>query len=255
LRCKICIQYHSVLRSGLNRLLKQQQENSASSCDPSSHTNLRWLVPPQKDQRIRNLHEVVCSQERKIQSLQVKLSRVIQDEGIQVDATTHNDLLAIMTSNSPKGCTESDTSFQHIFRKQQFTAASLKDRYQMRWHPAIIRWCLYLHHRSSGCYSTLRNSGVISLPSECTLRDYRHFAPSVCGFSTAADLQLLDQVQQQKPAHLAKYVGLVINEMYIKEGLVFEKSTGSLIGYSDLGEVNNLLAAVEQHSKDTRKGL
>ena len=28
------------------------------------------------------------------------------------------------------------------------------------------------------------------------------------------------------------------------------KSTGSLVGYSDLGEVNNLLAAVEQHSKE-----
>jgi len=69
-------------------------------------------------------------------------------------------------------------------------------------------------------------------------------------FSIATDLQLLDQVQQQKPAYLAKYVGLVIDKMYVKKGLVFEKSTGSLVGYSDLGEVNNLLAEVEQHSKE-----
>ena len=88
---------------------------------------------------------------------------------------------------------------------------------------------------------------MISLPSERTLRDYRHFAPSVCGFSTATDLQLLEQVQQQKPAHLAKYVGLVIDKMYVKEGSVFEKSTG---GHSDLGDVNNLLAAAEQQSKE-----
>ena len=88
---------------------------------------------------------------------------------------------------------------------------------------------------------------MISLPSERTLRDYQHFAPSVCGFSTATDLQLLEQVQQQKPAHLAKYVGLVIDKMYVKEGPVFEKSTG---GHSDLGDVNNLLAAAEQQSKE-----
>ena len=250
-RCKNCIQYRSVLRSALQRLLKQQQEMSTSSCDPSSHTNLRWLTHPEKDQRIKNLQDVVRNKERKIQKLQAELDKAIQDDGIQVDTATHNDLLAIMTSqNSAVGGTESDISFQRIFWQQQFRAASLKDRRQMRWHPAIIRWCLYLHHRSSGCYSTLRNTGVISLPSEQTLRDYKHFAPSVCGFSTATDLQLLDQVQQQKPAHLAKYVGLVIDEMYVKEGLVFEKSTGSLVGYSDLGEVNNLLAEVEQHSKE-----
>ena len=34
--------------------------------------------------------------------------------------------------------------------------------------------------------------------------------------------------------------------MYVKEGLVFEKLTGSLVGQSDLGDVNNLLAAAEQ---------
>ena len=120
---------------------------SDSSCDPSSHTNLRWLSHPQKDQRIRNLQDVVHSKERKIQNLQAKLDKVIQDEGIQVDTATHNDLLAIMTSkNLSQESTESDTSFQRIFWEQQFKAASLKDRRQMRWHPAIIRWCLYLHH-------------------------------------------------------------------------------------------------------------
>ena len=147
---------------------------------------------------------------------QAKIDKVIQDEGIKVDTATHK------SQNSSQEGAESDISFHRIFWEQQFKAASLKDKQQMRWNPAIIRWCLYLHHRSSGCYSTLRNTGVISLPSERTLRDYRHFAPSVCGFSTATDLQFLDQVQQQKPAHLAKYVGLVIDEMYVKEGLVFE---------------------------------
>ena len=141
-------------------------------------------------------------------------------------------------------------NFESIFWNQQLKAATLKSTRQMRWHPAMIRWCLYLHHRSSGAYSTLRNSGVIILPSECTLRDYRHHAPSECGFSKATDMQLLEMLKQTKPAHLAKYVTVVMDEMYIKEGLVFQKSIGALIGYEDLGDVNNLLRDAQNQIND-----
>ena len=111
----------------------------------------------------------------------------------------------------------------------------------MKWHPSIIRWCFYLHHRSSGAYSTLLNSGVIHLPSERTLRDYRHCIPSVIGFSANTNKDLLERIQQLRPSHLSKYVTVVLDEMYAKEGPVFDKATGSLIGYQDLGEVNNII--------------
>lgn len=42
--------------------------------------------------------------------------------------------------------------------------------------------------------------------------------------------------------------------MYIKEELVFNKTTGSLTGFSDLGDINNLFASVEQKCKDTDSG-
>lgn len=87
------------------------------------------------------------------------------------------------------------------------------------WHPAIIQWCLFLRHLSSGVYSTLQNSGILKLPSERTLREYRHFAPAVIGFSANTDKQLLEMVNLQKPAELAKYVSIVIDEMYVKEKL------------------------------------
>jgi len=40
-------------------------------------------------------------------------------------------------------------------------------------------------------------------------------------------------------------VTVVLDEMYVKEGLVFDKATGSLIGYQDLGEVNNIIHDAE----------
>ena len=231
-------------------MMKQQQELS-NSCEASSHTNYCYLSTPEKIERMKNLHELVRSKERQIQSLQKKIDLAIQEEGIRVDSTTHSDLLAIMKSrNEESGDGAGGANFRDIFWDQQCKAASLKDSRQMRWHPAMIRWCLYLHHRSSGCYSTLRKSGVLSLPSERTLNDYKHFAPSTFGFSTSSDLQLLDQIKRQQPTHLAKYVGIKIDEMYIKEGLVFNKSNGSLTGFSDLGDVNNLLSCVEQQFKD-----
>jgi len=97
-----------------------------------------------------------------------------------------------------------EENFSSIFWEQQLKAATAKFPKGIRWHPAIIRWCLYLHHKSSGCYS-----GVISLPSESMLRDYRHNSPST-------DLDLLEAVSQQTPKHLSKYVGIVLDEMHVK---------------------------------------
>ena len=45
---------------------------------------------------------------------------------------------------------------------------------------------------SSIAYEVLRNSGVVSLPSQRTLRDYTHFVESVPGFSAAVDQMLME---------------------------------------------------------------
>ena len=60
------------------------------------------------------------------------------------------------------------------------------------------------------------------------------------------DLELFEAVAKLRPQNLAKYVGLTLDEMHVEEGLCFDKHTGTLIGYSDLGEVNNLLSDYEQ---------
>jgi len=108
---------------------------------------------------------------------------------------------------------EQSNPFMKIVWDQQLKAALLGSIRQMHWHPAIIRWCLYLHHRSSSCYKTLRNSGLFYLPTERTLQDYWHFSSSTTGFSKSLDEQLLEQVGSQKPENLAKYFGLILDVM------------------------------------------
>ena len=40
--------------------------------------------------------------------------------------------------------------------------------------------------------------------------------------------------------------------MYVKEGLYFDKHTGMLVGFADLGEINNILLDYEQQYNYSR---
>jgi len=81
-------------------------------------------------------------------------------------------------------------SFTRIFWDNQKQVASLKDARQMRWDPIMVRWCLYLRHLSSSAYKSLRETGVIKLPSQRTLRDNTHHTKATVGFTKEVDKQL-----------------------------------------------------------------
>lgn len=115
----------------------------------------------------------------------------------------------------------------------------------MQRHPAMIRWCLYLHHKSSGCYDTLRNSGILNLPLDLTVMDYKHSLSSRAGFSKELDLELFEAILN-KSLNIQPNM-LVLHWMKcMLKGLYFDKHTGSLVGFSDLGAVNNLQSNYEQ---------
>lgn len=111
----------------------------------------------------------------------------------------------------------------------------------MRWHPLFIKWCLYLKHQSSKAYKTLRDSGCISLPSQRTLRDYTHCVNSTSGFSSDVDSLLIQASHVSSTAEWAKCICLVMDEMYIKEDLVYSKHSGELVGFVNLGDINTQL--------------
>ena len=60
--------------------------------------------------------------------------------------------------------------------------ATAKDSCQMRWHPLMICWCMYLKLLSSASYHALKTSGFIKLLSEWTLRDYTNYFQSKPSF-------------------------------------------------------------------------
>ena len=93
------------------------------------------------------------------------------------------------------------------------------------------------------------------LPSQRTLRDYTHFVKAAPGFSLEVDQQLMTAASINTLEEWQKCVILLLDEMHIREDLVYEKHSGALIGFMNLGEVNNHLLAFERSVSANQSSL
>lgn len=245
-RCGQCTQYRKVLHAMLFRE-HNHSDTSVSRTDADSHVNYRYLKTPEKIERLQALHHQNRLCLKRLSRLQSKLHEVIEQQSVVVDEPVADDLSQIMEEEEvqvqslfPEG------SFQQVFWQQQKQAVQQKDKRGIRWHPLMIRFCLYLRHHSGKAYEALRNSGCIVLPSQRTLRDYSHAVKAEAGFSKEVDHQLMMAAKIDTCKEWEKLVVILLDEMYIREDLVYEKHSGSLIGFVNLGEINNHLLAFEQ---------
>ena len=138
-----------------------------------------------------------------------------------------------------------ENSFQRSFIEQLMKYSKMKDKRGMRWHPTIIKWCLYIKSKSTKAYEAMRDSGFINLPNSPTLFDYSHFTRSKCGLS----VDVIKHLQAEARAKglfnddlpRKRYVGLLQDEIKVKEDLVYDRHTGELVGYIDLDKAGELL--------------
>eukprot|EP00794_Sanderia_malayensis_P002527 gene2527-2922_t len=98
----------------------------------------------------------------------------------------------------------------------------------------MIRFALHIHLRSPSAYRALKESGVIKLPCERTLRDYSNIIHPKVGFNK----ETFDVLKHQasKLEGTGKYVVLMFDEVSIKDDLMFDSHTGDLVGFIDIGE-------------------
>ena len=203
--------------------------------------NYRFLSSPEKVERLRQIRTENLAMKRKIGNLEARINDIICNEGIELDDDTTSDLHQIMMENDSTISKLPEDSFQRICWKQQKEAVE-KQRNGMRWHPLMIRWCLYLHHLSSKAYANLRATGCLHLPSEHTLRCYSHCFESESGFSDQVDEQIMLAAKIESSPEWHRFVVLLMDEMYVKESLVYNQHTGKMVGFVDLGSVNNRLS-------------
>ena len=107
----------------------------------------------------------------------------------------------------------------------------------------MIRWCLYLKSKSTTGYEALRKT--IALPSCRTLHDYTHLYTPKFGFQKELDQQLAEEFKVEECPEWQKHVGLVFDEMKIKEGIVYNKHSSTIEGFINLGEITNQLQEFE----------
>lgn len=199
------------------------KESPQATVKPTSHTNFSKLSSPEKNDRLHNLHHANRLMKQQLERIKRRITQVIERDGIMVDETTHSDFKIILEENAKRATTSFPPgSFQHLFWEQQQQASSVKNSRSMRWHPPMIKWCIYLRHLSSGAYEALRTSGCVKLPSQRTLQDYTHYVRACPGFSDDVDKQLIEAAKVQTCEEFQKYVVLVMDEMHIKEDLVYD---------------------------------
>ena len=243
-RCSTCKKHRQTLSAMVSREQKLKSTFSSRS-DPSSHTRYSYLRTPQKDERLRRLHQDKRKLNLRIMCLEKKLTSATTQDGINLTSELHDDFKEIASENiSNIHSSYPEDSLARLFWDQQVKASQFKKSTSMKWHPLFIKWCLYLRHISGKSYELLRKSGCIKLPSQSTLRDYTHCIPSGIGFSAEVDQNLLDVAFLNN--ELNKYIFLIMDEVHIKHDLVYDKHEGCLIGFMNLGEINNQLIEFEK---------
>ena len=185
----------------------------------------------------------------RLKKLESKLSEMVERNGVILEEELSADMCKLMDENDSQVQEEyKEDTFHIIFWKQQREAIGRGvKRNGIRWHPLIIKWCLYLRHQSSEAYDTIREAGCIALPSQRTLRDYLHAVKIGAGFSSEVDNQLLQVAKLLSSPKYHAIVAILIDEMTIKED---DKHSGRLVGFVNLGEINNHLLQFEQSLHD-----
>ena len=146
---------------------------------------------------------------------------------VTVDDDLHQDLQEIVKSNNE--CisnTYPPGSFARLFWENQMRASAVSKASSMRWDPLMIRWCLYLRHVSCSAYEMLRETGIVKLPSQRTLRDYTYTAKAAAGFSNEVDTHLLQAAKLDTCPDREKHVILLMDEMHLREDLVYDRHSG-----------------------------
>ena len=187
------------------------------------------------------LRATVVAQRLQCKDLEAKvkdLQSQIEKHGVSVSESLEKDLLTIMSGQN----LEATPHMRFFWEQQMHLMRSTK--MGRRYHPQMIRFALSIHCKSPSAYRELRDSGALILPSERVLRDYKNYFKPGAGI-TKENIEELKE-KSSEFAGIQKYVAVIMDEMKIIENLVFDKTSGELIGFIDLGDPLTTFANVDE---------
>ena len=137
------------------------------------------IPPSQITFSSRKPHSAMSREElvEKIEDLKKEnrnLKKTIETEGHELNSADHCDITSIIQDADHSKLSD----YQKLFIQEQEKYNSCNPK-QMRWHPTVIKWALYIQSKSAKAYDTLRESGFVNLPSRRTLYDYSHYVKGI----------------------------------------------------------------------------
>ena len=139
--CRACCRHRGSLRSLLSR---RKVASPKATTLAHSHTNDRYLSTPKRKEKVKRQRVNLKEQRRRIRKLKRTVKKLTRD-GMMVDNATHEDLVTIMEENVKEVASKyPEKSFPRLFWSQQLQAAKQKNSKSMKWHPVMVRWCIYL---------------------------------------------------------------------------------------------------------------
>ena len=150
-------------------------------------------------------------------------------------------------------CNEKEVpSFMKLFWEEQQKYISSSSPTSIRYHPMIIKFCLNLAAKSSSAYKDLKYDSttgtcILVLPSLRTLCNYKNYIRRTRGFNPEVINELTKKTVSF--SQIERYVTILFDEMKIQEKLVWDKHSGELIGFLDLGDININYATLENAQK------
>ena len=189
------------------------------------------------------LQATVIADHIRLKDLEARLEKMklqIAKHGVNVSKPLEKDLLAIMSNKNLDA-----TPHMKFFWEQQMRLLQT-NKMGHRYHPQVIRFALSIHCKSALAYKEIRQSGALILPSERVLKDYKNYFKPGAGIIK----ENIEELKEKTSAYtdIQQYVSVIMDEMKIQENLVFDKSSGELVGFIDLGDPVTTFANIEQDS-------
>ncbi|XP_072037405.1 uncharacterized protein [Amphiura filiformis] len=247
-QCNACHMY----RSDLSSMTTQMRHRKLNPFDLSASSKVRndLLSPSEVQIKLKNVQQARQSEKRKRYKLQDKL---LEREGIDLDEEQAEEMkeLAEAVEGDMKECMPED-SYQRLLWEEQRKMSKMKDARSMRWHPAVIKWCVALHAKSPAAYKMIRKSNFLKF--QTTLNCYTDFTECMEGYNLA----LLDRIWKdsnlQNEKQFKRNVSLLYDEMKIKSGLVFNQRTGRMMGFVNLGSLNTEMGSFGARMEELDSG-
>ena len=87
---------------------------------------------------------------------------------------------------------------------------------------------------------------MLVLSSSPLREDYSNYFKSRIGFQEEVNEQLYKEANVTALSANRKFCGIIIDEMKVKENLVYDKLTGEVVGFISLGDINDELLSLER---------